>query len=184
MNSKRSKRSGEMGSSSSSYGEMPHPVDSEQVQREQADESAGRAIREQGSTFVSEIGQEINRSVEEQKRRGLDAMRSFAGAVDTAAQELEQQSPQVARYVRDVSEGLQSFTRNIEGRNLNDLMRSATDLARSKPTLFMVGAVAAGFALARFMKSSARPETHEREFEGEYPDELSRQETEIAYGSP
>jgi hypothetical protein len=147
--------------------------------------SAGQAIREQASTFASEIGQELNRGVEDQKRRGLEAVRSFAGAVNTAAQELEQQSPQVARYVRDAAEGLQSLTRNIEGRNLNDLMRSATDLARSNPTLFMMGAVAAGFALARFMKSSApSEELGQQGYDSGYTDTELSQETEIAYGNP
>ena len=34
-------------------------------------------------------------------------------------------------------------------------MKAATELARSQPMLFIGGAVAAGFALSRFLKSSA-----------------------------
>ena len=194
MNSKRSTSPGsEESTPTTGYGEMPHRIGEQDDGRdyssslrsdvEQTTRNAGQAIREQAATFASEIGQELNRSVEEQKRRGLEAVRSFAGAVNTAAQELERQSPQVARYARDAAEGLNSLTRNIEGRNLNDLVRSATDLARSNPTLFMVGAVAAGFALARFMKSSAPSE--EQRHESDYSDtELGSQDTEIAYGAP
>lgn len=202
MNTKRSKRpTRETGPASApGYGELPHPIGSEEHERDhspsmgaefkQTVESAGHAIREQASTIASEIGQELTRSVEDQKRRGLEAVRSFAGAVDTAARELEEQSPQVARYVRDAAESLQSLTRNIEGRNLNDLVRSATDLARSNPTLFMVGAVAAGFAIARFAKSSAQPgdsssgEVYERASGYYSGTELESEETEIAYGNP
>jgi gas vesicle protein len=201
MNNKRSKRpSRETGPASTpGYGEMPHPISSEEQERDhspsmgaefrQTAESAGNAIREQASTLASEIGQELTRSAEDQKRRGLEAVRSFAGAVDTAARELEGQSPQVARYVRDAAESLQSLTRNIEGRNLNDLVRSASDLARSNPTLFMVGAVAAGFAIARFVKSSAQTgDISSSEGYGSasgYSDtELAIEETEIAYGNP
>ena len=200
MNSKRSRRRGSEGSApETGYGEMPQPITSEEnrgdyspsigAEFKQTAESAAHAIREQASSFASEIGEELNRGVEDQKRRGLEAVRSFAGAVDTAAQELEQQSPQVARYVRDAAESLQSLTRNIEGRNLNDLVRNATDLARSNPTLFMVGAVAAGFAIARFMKSSAQPGelSGGEEYEtasGFSHIEVDNEETEIAYGSP
>ena len=194
MNSKRSRPPQEPASTSSAnYGEMPRPMSGEDRDYaatigsdvRQTARSAGSAIREQASTFASEIGQELNRSVEDQKRRGLETVRSFAGAINTAAQELEQQSPQVARYVHGAAEGLQSLTRNIEGRNLNDLVRSATDLARSNPTLFMLGAVAAGFALARFMKSSAPSgEIGEQAYDGGYTGTELAQETEIAYGSP
>jgi hypothetical protein len=200
MNNKRSRRSGqETGSGPGlGFGEMPRPIGSQEDGRDyapsigaeakQTAQSAGHAIREQASSFASEIGEELNKSVEDQKRRGLEAVRSFAGAVGTAARELEQQSPQVARYVHDAAEGLQSLTRNIEGRNLNDLVRSATDLARSNPTLFMVGAVAAGFAIARFMKSSAEPveaSSERNENASGYSDtDLGREETEIAYGNP
>ena len=200
MNSKRSRRRGSEGSApETGYGEMPQPITNEENRRDYSPsigsdfrrtaESAGHAIREQASSFASEIGEELNKGVEGQKRRGLEAVRSFAGAVDTAAQELEQQSPQVARYVRDAAESLQSLTRNIEGRNLKDLVRNATDLARSNPTLFMVGAVAAGFAIARFMKSSAQPGemSSGEEYEtasGFSHIEVANEETEIAYGSP
>jgi gas vesicle protein len=194
MNSKRSRPAQEPASTpSASYGEMPRPMSDEDrddastigADIKQTARRAGQAIREQASTFASEIGHELSKNVEDQKRRGLEAVRSFAGAVNTAAQELEQQSPQVARYVRDAAEGLQSLTRNIEGRNLNDLVRSATDLARSNPTLFMMGAVAAGFALARFMKSSTpSEELGQQSYDSGYTGTELAQEAEIAYGSP
>jgi hypothetical protein len=194
MNSKRSRPAQEPAfTSSASYGEMPRPMSGQDRDHastigadvKQTARSAGQAMREQASTLASEIGQELNKSVEAQKRRGLETVRSFVGAVNTAAEELEQQSPQVARYVRDAAEGLQSLSRNIEGRSLNDLVRSATDLARSNPTLFMIGAVAAGFALARFMKSSVPSEEGSRQgYEGDYAGTELSQETEIAYGNP
>jgi hypothetical protein len=35
-------------------------------------------------------------------------------------------------------------------------MKATSELARSQPLLFLGGAIAAGFALSRFLKSSAR----------------------------
>jgi hypothetical protein len=120
--------------------------------------SVGRAVREQVGEFTSEIGGEIGRTAEDQKARGVKAMQAFAHAVDTAAGELETQSPVVAGLVRDAARHVESLSANISGRNPNEIIEGATRLARSRPAVFFAGAVAAGFALSRFLKSSG---THE-----------------------
>jgi hypothetical protein len=117
--------------------------------------SLGRAVKEQVGEFTSEIGHELSKTAEHQKTRGIEAMQAFARAVDTAAEELEQHSPLAAQYARDAAHRVEGLSANIRGRNINELMDSATELARSRPGLFFAGAVAAGFALSRFMKSSA-----------------------------
>jgi hypothetical protein len=170
MNAKRSKRSPDLAAGESlpetSYGEMPRPLptDGSSAGRDttlasdfkETTQAAGRAVREQATTFAGDISHELGKKVDEQKARGIEGMRAFAGAIKTAAQELEQQSPQVARYVRDAADRVESLSGNIEGRNITELMRSASDLARSQPTMFFISAAAAGFALARFLKSSAQ----------------------------
>jgi hypothetical protein len=82
-------------------------------------------------------------------------MQGFARAISCAAGELEDQSPTVARYVRDAASQVDSLSSNIRGRSVTELMQAATDLARSQPAVFFAGAMAAGFALSRFLKSSA-----------------------------
>jgi hypothetical protein len=173
MNTKRSRRSfekdGGPGASRQreTFGEMPRPPNEDDLMRQgssfasdvrETARTAGRAVGEQAQAFAADIGHELSRKAEDQKSRGIDAMRAFAGAVNTAAQQLEQQSPQVARHVREAAERLQGLSANIEGRNLNELMRGAADMARSHPTMFFAGAIAAGFALSRFLKSSAAHE--------------------------
>lgn len=172
MNAKRSRRPADSNAEAgdtlpeSSYGEMPRPLESEELRPKrpatleaefkETARTAGRAVQEQAAAFAADVGHELSRSVEEQKGRGAEALRAFAGAVMTASQELDSQSPQVARYVRDAAERVHSLAGNIEGRNINDLMRNATEFARSRPTMFFAGAMAAGFALSRFLKSSAQ----------------------------
>jgi hypothetical protein len=195
MNAKRSKRPAD----DAGYGEMPRQMGAEENGRDflsdsetrQTFHSTGQAVREEASTIAANIGQELSKGVDDQKRRGLEAVRSFADAVNTAAQSLEQQSPQMAQYARDAADRLQSFTSEFEKRSTSDLLRSASDLARSKPGLFMIGAVAAGFALARFMKSSASSEAASYEQDEWSPGESDREysrsrdgEGEIAYGNP
>jgi len=110
--------------------------------------------KEQVTKFASGIVEQLSRSVEDQKKQGIEAIRDFARAINTAAGELEEHSPQVARFVRDAAGQVESFSGNIENKSIGDLMQQVTSLARSQPTLFIGGALAAGFALSRFIKSS------------------------------
>jgi len=114
-----------------------------------------QSMRAQASDLVSNIGQELGATAEANVASGANALRSFAKAMDTAAQELESQSPAVARRVRDAAAQVESFTDGISNRSLGELVTAATDLARRQPTYFIAGAVLGGFALARFIKSSS-----------------------------
>jgi hypothetical protein len=75
--------------------------------------------------------------------------------MNSAAGELEGQSPMVSRYVRDAAQQVEALSGNLRSKSVPDLMHAASDLARSQPLLFIAGAVASGFALSRFLKSSA-----------------------------
>jgi hypothetical protein len=115
-----------------------------------------RAVQQQASEFMGQVGHELTKTAEEQKVHGVEAIEGFAHAINTAAAELERQSPRVAQYVRDAANKIEELSGNIRSRNVNELLHAATDLARSHPALFFGGAVAAGFALSRFLKSSAQ----------------------------
>ena len=120
-----------------------------------AAKTATRAVQEQASEFAANVGQELTKTAENQKTRGVDAIQCFARAISSAAAELEKQSPQVARSVRDAAAKVEGLSNNLSNHSVDELVRAATDLARSQPMLFIGGAVAAGFALSRFLKSSA-----------------------------
>jgi hypothetical protein len=117
--------------------------------------AASKAASAQASQFASDVGHELNEVAEEQKVRGAEAIQGFARAINSAAQELEGQSPGVARFIRDTAAQVDTLSNNLRGRSATELMGAATDLARSQPAVFFAGAMAAGFALSRFLKSSA-----------------------------
>jgi hypothetical protein len=122
---------------------------------QQTAKAATRAAKEQASEFAADVGHELTKTAEEQKVRGVEAIQGFARAINSAAGDLEAQSPMVARYVRDAAKQVDGLSHNIHGRSVTELMQAATDLARAQPALFFAGAMAAGFALSRFLKSSA-----------------------------
>jgi hypothetical protein len=146
----------------------------------QAAQSAQRAVKEQASEFAADVGEELSHTAEEQKVRGVEAMQGFARAITTAADELKGQSPMVARYVRDAGRQVEVLSRNLRGRSITDLMGAASDLARSQPVVFLAGAVAAGFALSRFLKSSASRSSAE-ELSGSADDRGQRSGTSRGY---
>jgi hypothetical protein len=119
-------------------------------------QTAADAVRQQAAQFAQDVGHELSKTGEAQKVRGVDAIRRFARAIDSAAAELESQSPTVAHTVHEAARRVDGLSDNLSNRNVTELIDSAARLARSQPALFVGGSVAAGFALARFLKSSAR----------------------------
>ena len=118
-------------------------------------QTAADAVRQQASKFADDVGHELNKTGEAQIARGVEAIRTVARAIDSAADELESQSPKVASTVHEAARRVDSLSDNLSNRNVNELIDSASRLARARPALFFGGSIAAGFALARFLKSSA-----------------------------
>ena len=119
-------------------------------------QTATDAVRQQAAQFAQDVGHELNKTGEAQKARGVEAIRRFARAIDNAASELQSQSPVVARSVHEAARRVDGLSDNLANRNVSEFVNSATQLTRSQPALFIGGSVAVGFALARFLKSSAR----------------------------
>jgi ElaB/YqjD/DUF883 family membrane-anchored ribosome-binding protein len=118
--------------------------------------SMGRAAKEQASEFAAGIGSELGKTAEGQKARGVETLQCFVRAIGSAAGELESQSPKVAQSVRQAASKVGNLSDTISNRSVDELLKAATDLARSQPLAFMGGAALAGFALSRFLKSSSR----------------------------
>jgi hypothetical protein len=113
------------------------------------------AVRQQAAHFAVDVGHEFAKTGEAQKARGVEAIRGVARAIDSAAAELEKQSPSIARTVHEAARRVDGLSDNLSNRNVNEIVDSAARLARAQPALFIGGSVAAGFALARFLRSSA-----------------------------
>jgi uncharacterized phage infection (PIP) family protein YhgE len=98
---------------------------------------------------------EARRIASQQKEAGADRLGEVAGAVHGAARSLEAGMPQMASYVHDAAVRLEDAARTLRTRNVDDLMSEISRFARSQPALFFGGAMLAGFALTRFLKSTA-----------------------------
>ncbi|MFC5067240.1 hypothetical protein [Flaviflagellibacter deserti] len=122
--------------------------------RDQA-QSAARDARSDVSSLADDVKHRARDYANESIGAGADRLDSIAGAVRRAADDLEQQSPQIAGYVRGAAESVERFTSSVRQRNVDDLIHDARDFTRRNPALVFGGAVLAGVVLSRFLKSSA-----------------------------
>ena len=92
---------------------------------------------------------------EQQKDAGADQVDHFARAMHGAASAIEQEMPQFANYVHDAGQKLENLANDLRNGSVNDLMDRFGQYAKDQPALLFGGAMVAGFALTRFLKSSA-----------------------------
>lgn len=118
---------------------------------------------------MASMAKEKSRSLfEQQKENALGQVGSVAHAIRNTASNLQGEGQdQTAHYVQMIADQLESFGGRLRNKDLDTLLSDAQDLARRSPATFIIGSVAAGFLLARFLKSSAQPQAMRRDWEDE-----------------
>lgn len=101
---------------------------------------------------------ETREFAEEQKTAGADNMARLGHAVHGAADQLGKEMPQAAGFIHSAADTLQSAASSMRERPIEDLVAGFRDFARRQPAAAFAGSVLAGFALARFLKSSGPSE--------------------------
>jgi hypothetical protein len=97
----------------------------------------------------------IEAEATQRKSLGADYIGSIAQATSRAASEFDADVPQAARYIRQAAEQIQGVADTVRERDVRELVGEVQDFARRQPTLFFGGAVVLGFAVLRFLKSTA-----------------------------
>jgi hypothetical protein len=136
--------------------------------RRKAGELAGD-LKRQAEASAEEMRQRARSAVDHQKEAAIGGVEGVAHALRSASDDLrERGQPLAAEYSRQVADGLESLTNWVSRRNIDDVTGSLEDFARQRPVAFIGGAMVAGFALARFMKSSSvrRSRTSGYEYRG------------------
>jgi Sec-independent protein translocase protein TatA len=120
------------------------------------------------------VAQEVKRHGEEQfearKQTAADQTEKLAGVVDRVSEDLKDQNQEsLADYAGQLAGSMKNFAESLRQRNLDDLVNDTQQLARNNPTLFLMGSVAVGIALSRFLKASAdRSGSNRRDDSGFY----------------
>ena len=111
-----------------------------------------------GSTqagIVNTVKDRATAQLSTQKGRATEGLDVLASAVRQTTQQLRSdQHDTIAEYVDRAAEQLEKFSASIRNKDVNDLMRDATQFARRQPALFIGGSFVVGMLAARFLKSS------------------------------
>jgi hypothetical protein len=119
-------------------------------------EQARSAAAEAGldpAKLAQDVGAKLRDAAEAQKNAGAERIIGVARAIRAAAGNLEQESPQVAQYVRSAASSLEKVTRDFSSHSVDDMGHALGDMARRNPTLFFAGSLLAGFALFRLLNA-------------------------------
>jgi len=136
---------------------------SERVSQEAS--ATAETLKREGAAAVDAARGRAEDLAQQGVRTGAEQADGIARAVHRAADELEQQSPALARTIHEAAGALDGMARQLRDRSPGELLRGAEDFARRQPLAFFGIAALAGFAVARFAKSST-PDRHV----GTYPD--------------
>jgi hypothetical protein len=112
-------------------------------------------VQDELKGVASGVKDEIVETADEAKAKGVDQMAGVSRAVHGAADELSRELPQAAGYIHSVADKLESTSSALRERSVEDLVSSFSSFARRQPAAAFAGSVLAGFALSRFLKSSA-----------------------------
>lgn len=117
-------------------------------------QAAGAA--EAAKAIASEAGDKLQGEAASRKNQAADYVDRIAEAMRRAAGEFEPDLPIAASYIRSAATQVESVSASVREGDLGDLVEGAQSFARSQPTAFLGLAALGGFALVRFLKSSAR----------------------------
>lgn len=112
-------------------------------------------VIEEGGAMMHQAQLEAQDFAERQRGVAADKARSIAGAFRAGAEELERQDNRnFADYSKTAADGIDQLAGWLEDKPLKELWREAEDYARRQPLVTLGGALAVGFVLTRFLKSS------------------------------
>ncbi|WP_424139602.1 hypothetical protein [Roseomonas chloroacetimidivorans] len=117
--------------------------------------SAAEEARTQGEEILGVARERAEGFAEDGKEAAAEQASGFATAIRHAAEDLEASSPEIARHVRTAADSIEGISAALRDRSAGQLVQDVTDFARRQPAAFFGVAALAGFALARFAKSSA-----------------------------
>jgi hypothetical protein len=117
--------------------------------------SATEEATTQGEEVLGVARERVEGFAEDGKEAAAEQASGFATAIRHAAEDLEASSPEIAHHVRTAADSVEGISAALRDRSAGQLIQDVTDFARRQPAAFFGVAALAGFALARFAKSSA-----------------------------
>lgn len=126
---------------------------------------AAETVADQASQAAQATAEKAEELADRGKNAGADRIEGFAHAARKAADDLDRDSPYAASYVREAADRIESMSSSVRGSSMGDILDTVENFARTQPMAFFGGSVLAGFALARFVKSSSERARRQEPYE-------------------
>lgn len=125
---------------------------------QQAQQATKNAL-DQGKQVVGETIDEIKKradsAVGEQKQQAAHKLENVAGALRSSSEEMRKNElGSFADYANSAADYVEDFSHFLSNRNPMELWGEVQTFARRQPEVFVLGTLAAGFLLGRFLRSS------------------------------
>ncbi|MDQ3143576.1 MAG: hypothetical protein M3Q57_01675 [Pseudomonadota bacterium] len=96
----------------------------------------------------------LNQELDTRKGEAADQAKSLSGAIERAAGELDDSSPQwLKSSLEQGAKHIQRFADSLEQKDAKQITNEVRDFARNSPGTFLAACAAAGFAAARVFKA-------------------------------
>lgn len=129
--------------------EAPNPRDKTKTQDDVLN-AAKDAVEEIAKPLKGQVLEVAN----EKKDAGADQLCLLAQAMQGASEAVKGDIPQFAGHMQRWSRSLEKTADDIRSRDLDELGQTMSDFAKRNPSLVFGGAIIAGLALSRFLKSA------------------------------
>jgi hypothetical protein len=123
---------------------------------------AGDQAKQAASSLASDATKQAKGFLNMQVTAGADMVDHVVDSARIAAENLEQETPQLAGLVRSVADRAEEFSQDLRGQTVEDLIRTASDFTRKQPALVFGLASLAGFLAFRVLKSRPAEESAEQ----------------------
>jgi hypothetical protein len=126
-------------------------------------------VQGQVADITNAAQEQTTHFLDEQKDMAAQRIEGVAQALRHAGEELAgRDEGTLAQYTDSLAGQLDRFSNSLREREIGSLIEDAKQLAYRQPELFVAGALAAGFVIGRFFKSSRRPSAEYDYSYGEY----------------
>jgi hypothetical protein len=117
--------------------------------------SMAEAAKAQAAEAVQPMKEAARKVAQDQKNIVADRMGQFARSIDAAAGQFGRESPTMGEVLSAAAGSIRNASESLRQRHIDDLSGALQEFGRKRPAALFAGAVAAGFAISRFVKSSA-----------------------------
>lgn len=127
-------------------------------------------MRSDAQQIGSSARNRLHSEIDARKGSAADQAKSVSKAIDRAAGELDDDSPQWLKSAfRQGAEQVRRFADTLEQKDSREIVQDVRTLARDNPGTFLAGCAALGFAAARVFKAGAPESSPTQSSKTSYP---------------